>query len=65
MRKLNSLETFLRLHHLNGLEAMNALQAEGIVADEAILPRDVAEMDCGQAIAFLAGLVTSKSSRAS
>jgi hypothetical protein len=51
--KLGTLTRFLFENGIRPRVAMNYLQSEGIVSDNAIFPDDVAEKDCSAAIRFL------------
>lgn len=51
----NSLQKWLEFMEENEIEAMNRLQDNGIISDNCVLAKDVAECDCKAAIAFLEG----------
>lgn len=50
---MNALERYLTITGTNEADAMNALQDMGIVSDNCVWAKDVAEADCLQAIEFL------------
>lgn len=54
---MNALETFISEHKLSELECMNVLQQTGVVSDNCMLAKDVADSDTPAAIAELEELI--------
>lgn len=52
---MNPLESYLKTNNLDPMTTMNRLQDAGIVSDNCVTPRDVAEADCGRAVDYLRG----------
>ena len=50
---MNDLERLIKYGKLNTADAMNRLQAAGIISDNAIFPADVAAADIPAAVEFL------------
>ena len=51
--EMNALETFLLESGRDETDAMNTLQDQAIISDNAVWARDVANMDCFRAVKFL------------
>lgn len=50
---MNTLWLYIQAMKFDPVECMKRLQDHGIVSDLAVMPEDVAEADCPDAIAFL------------
>ncbi|MEK7099859.1 MAG: hypothetical protein AAB883_01820 [Patescibacteria group bacterium] len=50
---MNALENYILTNELDEGIVMNALQEDGVVSDECVAARDVADRDCTKAIKFL------------
>ena len=50
---MSSLTKYIRKNLLCPVKVMNALTEAGLISDNCVLDEDVADVDCGRAIAWL------------
>lgn len=50
---MNTLEKYIESHGWDEAEAMDTLQIAGIISDNCVTAKDVADVDCKEAVEFL------------
>ena len=50
---MNALQTFIALNDYDNIKTMNRITEAGIISDNAVMPADVADVDCVRAVAWL------------